>query len=56
MMSNVAEQVNKNVNEYMSEHGFHPREETQQTALSGQITSLSTREHPVYKVMCKFLW
>ncbi|VDI19778.1 Hypothetical predicted protein [Mytilus galloprovincialis] len=53
MMSNVAEQVNKNVNEYMSEHGFHPREETQQTALSGQITSLSTREHPVYKVMYK---
>lgn len=53
MLGNVAVQVNKNVNEYMSEHGFHSREETQQTALAGQVTSLSSRDHPVYKLMCK---
>jgi hypothetical protein len=53
MLGNVAVQVNKNVNEYMSEHGFHSRDETQQTALAGQVTSLSSRDHPVYKLMCK---
>lgn len=55
MMTNVAEQVNKNVNEAMSEHGFHIREEKQQMALAGQITSLSSRDHPVYKLMYKRL-
>lgn len=55
MLDNVAVQVNKNVNEYMSEHGFHSRDETQQTALAGQVTSLSSRDHPVYKLMYKRL-
>ena len=56
MMGNVAVQVNKNVNEYMSEHGFHPRDESQQVNLTGQIESLASRDHAVYTLMCKYLW
>lgn len=53
MMSNVAEQVNKNVNQYMLEHGFHARDMEKQASLLGQVKSLSSRDHPVYKLMCK---
>ena len=51
VMENVAEQVNKTVNDHMTSHGFCLRTESQQTTLTGQIKDLASKEHAVYKLM-----
>lgn len=53
MMTNVAEQMNKSVREYMSDHGFNVWSGDQQKMLTGQITQLSSEDHPVYRLMGK---
>ena len=52
-MENIAEQVNKNVEEFLSTHGFKLRDSAQQNVLKDQIKDLASMEHSVTKIMCK---
>ncbi|XP_048765926.2 T-complex protein 11-like protein 1 isoform X2 [Ostrea edulis] len=54
-MSNVGEQVNKTVNDFLSSHGFQAREEAQQKMLVGQITDISDKDNKVYNILFKRL-
>ncbi|OWF42739.1 T-complex protein 11-like protein 1 [Mizuhopecten yessoensis] len=54
-MTNVAEQINKSVREYMPEHGFKEWGTDQQTLMTGQIKQVCSQEHPVYKLVAKRL-
>jgi len=54
-VENIGEQVNKNVEEYLKEHGFRQREENEQKTLKGQIKGLGDSENPVLILMCKLL-
>ncbi|XP_060072843.1 T-complex protein 11-like protein 1 [Ylistrum balloti] len=54
-MTNVAEQINKTVREYMPEHGFKEWGTDQQAMLTGQIKQVSSHDHPVYKLVAKRL-
>lgn len=53
VMPNIGEQVNKDVEEFLRDHGFPARDETQQMALKGQIAELNVKDNPVYFIMCK---
>ena len=54
-VENIGEQVNKNVEEYLKEHGFRQREENEKKTLKGQIKGLGDSENPVLILMCKLL-
>ncbi|XP_069104657.1 T-complex protein 11-like protein 1 [Argopecten irradians] len=54
-MTNVAEQINKSVREYMPQHGYKEWSADQQAMLTGQIQQVSSRDHPVYKLVAKRL-
>ncbi|KAK3098937.1 hypothetical protein FSP39_024473 [Pinctada imbricata] len=53
ILSNVAEQVNKSVNEYLTSHGTGSHDDSKQKLLIGQIKELSNSDHAVYKLMSK---
>lgn len=53
ILSNVAEQVNKSVNEYLTSHGNVVHDDSKQKLLIGQVKELSKNDHAVYKLMCK---
>ena len=53
-MVNVGEQVNKEVNDFLKEHGFTVRDETQQKMLIGQIKDLTTKDQPIISLMCEY--
>ncbi|XP_041352522.1 T-complex protein 11-like protein 1 [Gigantopelta aegis] len=48
---NVGEQVKKEVNNSLLEHGFPILSESVQKALVGQITEMSSTQHPVHQLM-----
>ncbi|KAL4233545.1 T-complex protein 11 [Mactra antiquata] len=52
-MENIAEQINKNVEVFLMDHGFKARDEGQQKTLKGQIIGLKDKENPVVAVMRK---
>ena len=52
-MANVGEQVNKNVNDFLKDHGFTVRDEAQQKILIGQIKELTAKDQPVISLMCE---
>lgn len=52
-MVNVGEQVNKEVNDFLKEHGFRVRDEAQQKMLIGQIKDLTAKDQPVISLMSK---
>lgn len=53
VMVNVGEQVNKEVNGFLKEHGFAVRDETQQKMLIGQIKDLTSKDQPIISLMSK---
>ena len=50
---NVGEQVKKEVNKSLQEHGFPVLTESIQKALLGQISEVSSPQHPVHQLMCE---
>lgn len=52
-LESIGEQVNKNVEEFLKDHEFKPRQESEQRTLKGQIKGLADIENPVIKLMCK---
>jgi len=53
-MTNVAEQINKTVDEYLVSHGFSAMDSEKHKLLIGQISQLSNKEHTVYKLMGRY--
>ena len=54
-MVNIGEQVNKNVNDFLKDHGFTVRDETQQQMLIGQIKGLTEKNQPIITLMCEYI-
>ena len=54
-MVNIGEQVNKIVNEFLKDHGFTVRDETQQQMLIGQIKGLTEKNQPIITLMCEYI-
>lgn len=54
-MTNVAEQINKSVNEFMKSHGFTERDAEQQKVLIGQIKEVANKDNTVNRLMGKRL-
>ncbi|KAK3593201.1 hypothetical protein CHS0354_002727 [Potamilus streckersoni] len=52
-LENVGEQIHKEVNMYLKEHGFTQRDEGQKGNLLGQVRGLTTPDNPVLSVMSK---
>ncbi|KAL5010966.1 hypothetical protein ScPMuIL_013271 [Solemya velum] len=54
VVDNVADQVNKSVDEYMKNHGFGQRDDNQHQLLAGQIRNVAQMgDQAVYKIMSK---
>lgn len=53
VMAGVGEQVNKNVNNFLKDHGYSVRDEAQQKILIGQIKELTTKDQPIISLMSK---
>ena len=53
-MAGVGEQVNKNVNNFLKDHGYTVRDEAQQKILIGQIKELTAKDQPIISLMCEF--
>lgn len=52
-LENIGEQVNKNIETFLKDHGFSARDEAQQKALKGQIVALKDKDNPILSVMSK---
>ncbi|KAL3884124.1 hypothetical protein ACJMK2_030346 [Sinanodonta woodiana] len=52
-LENVGEQIHKEVNAYLKDHGFTQRDEEQKGTILGQVKGLTTPDHPVLSVMSK---
>ena len=53
VMVNIGEQVNKDVNDFLKDHGFTVRDEAQQKMLIGQIKGLTEKDQPIISLMCE---
>ncbi|XP_053388389.1 T-complex protein 11-like protein 2 [Mercenaria mercenaria] len=53
VLENISEQVNKNVEVFLKEHGFPAHDETQQKTLKGQITTLKEKDNQIITLMSK---
>ena len=51
VLSNVAEQVSKEVSECLVEHGFSVLDDHQRSVLKGQIIEVESEEHTVHKLI-----
>ena len=53
-MAGVSEQVNKEVNKSLAEHGFPTMKAEHQQLLKGQICAIIEPHNPIYKLMSEW--